>query len=125
MAVQDRDWIHTQPHVLVLPVAPIPRLSSREAEVLALVAEGLATADIAGALFMSRQAVTYHLGNLFGKFSCGNRAGLVSRAYVLGFLDPTSWPPHVASRAISSASRRRQPVLRGERSAAGRTHTGA
>jgi DNA-binding CsgD family transcriptional regulator len=69
-----------------------PHLTEREARVLELVATGLPTRDIAARLFVSRQAVTYHIGNLLAKFQTTNRAGLVARAYVLGALT-LSWPP--------------------------------
>jgi hypothetical protein len=47
---------------------------------------------------VSRQAVTYHVGNLLAKFQCSSRTGLVSRAFVLGVLLP-SWPPMIARQA--------------------------
>lgn len=69
-----------------------PHLTEREGRVLELLATGLPTRDIAARLFVSRQAVTYHIGNLLAKFQARNRAGLVARAYVLGLLAP-GWPP--------------------------------
>lgn len=73
-----------------------PALTPRERQVLELLAEGLATRRIAEDLFVSQQAVTYHVGNLLAKFGCENRAGLVARAYVFGYLDPAAWPPRLA-----------------------------
>lgn len=70
-------------------------LTEREQEVLELLAEGRSTRDVAQSLFVSHQAVTYHLANLLGKFQCANRTGLVARAFVLGILNP-SWPPRIA-----------------------------
>lgn len=72
-------------------------LTEREADVLELVAEGRSTSEAAQDLFVSHQAVTYHVGNLLGKFQCTNRAGLVARAFVLGVLE-RSWPPKVLPR---------------------------
>lgn len=64
---------------------------------LVLVAEGLSTRQAASALVVTEQAVTYHISNLLSKFGCGNRAGLVARAFVFGYLDSRSWPPRLVS----------------------------
>jgi DNA-binding NarL/FixJ family response regulator len=84
------------------PVSMVPFLSGRENEILPLVAEGLSTRAIAGKLFVSEQAVTYHVSNLLSKFNRENRAGLVSLAYHLGFLDPQVWPPRLAQGTLSN-----------------------
>lgn len=72
-----------------------PVLTARERSVLELVAGGHSTRAIGRHLYVSPQAVTYHIGNLHAKFECENRAGLVARAFVLGFLTTTDWPPRV------------------------------
>lgn len=77
----------------LLPPA-LPYLTEREAHVLELVATGLYTRDIAPRMFVSHQAVTYHIGNLLAKLQAKNRAGLVARAYALGLLT-LDWPPRV------------------------------
>lgn len=77
-----------------------PILTPREALVLELVAEGLSTRRIAAILFVSEQAVTYHVSNLLSKFGCENRAGVVARAFVFGYLDPYAWPPRLATARI-------------------------
>lgn len=74
-------------------------LTDREAEVLGQLAEGKSTNMAARSLYVSHQAVTYHVGNLLAKFQCANRTGLVSRAFVLDILDH-SWPPRVALPAV-------------------------
>ncbi len=61
---------------------------------LELVAAGTTTAEAARRLFVSEQAVTYHIANLLSKFQGANRTGLVARAFVLGVLELT-WPPRV------------------------------
>ena len=71
-------------------------LTEREAEVLEQLALGRSTGAAAHRLYVSHQAVTYHVGNLLAKFQCDNRTGLVSRAFVLGVLDRT-WPPRVTA----------------------------
>lgn len=72
-----------------------PVVTSAEARVLELVAEGLSTREIACRLQVSTQAVTYHIGNLLGRFCCVNRAGLVARAFFSGCFDSGPWPPVV------------------------------
>ncbi|MFJ6198099.1 LuxR C-terminal-related transcriptional regulator [Micromonospora sp. NPDC092111] len=47
--------------------APLERLSPREREVLALMAQGRSNSAIAGQLSVSEAAVTKHIGNLFSK----------------------------------------------------------
>ncbi len=74
----------------------IPGLTEAERRVLVAVAAGLSTQAIASRLFVSRQAVAYHIGNLLRKFQVGNRAGLVSRAFVDGVLTTDRWPPEIA-----------------------------
>lgn len=46
---------------------PLERLSPREREVLALIAEGRSNAGIAAHLFISEAAVNKHIGNIFSK----------------------------------------------------------
>ncbi|MGH3690498.1 MAG: response regulator transcription factor [Microbacterium sp.] len=82
-------------------------LTAREIDVLEQVAAGKSTRAAAASLFVSQQAITYHVGNLLAKFQCTSRTGLVSRAFVLGILDRT-WPPRVAhgsDRSQAHASR--------------------
>jgi DNA-binding NarL/FixJ family response regulator len=47
--------------------APVERLTAREREVLALMAEGRSNAAIAGALFVTEKAVGKHTNNIFTK----------------------------------------------------------
>ncbi|MFE6891480.1 response regulator [Streptomyces sp. NPDC057694] len=46
---------------------PLERLSPREREVLALIAEGRTNAGLAKSLFLSEAAVNKHIGNIFNK----------------------------------------------------------
>ncbi|GAA2262573.1 response regulator transcription factor [Streptomyces amakusaensis] len=46
---------------------PLERLSAREKEVLALMAEGRSNANLAAHLFISEAAVNKHIGSIFGK----------------------------------------------------------
>lgn len=70
------------------PDRPIPfSLTPREQEVLALLAEGLTNAELAGTLFISERTANRHISNIFTKLGVRNRtqaariavgAGLVS-----------------------------------------------
>ncbi|WUS38190.1 response regulator transcription factor [Kitasatospora sp. NBC_01250] len=61
---------------------PLPDgLTAREAEVLALIAEGLSNAEIAEALFVSPATVKTHINNLFAKTAVRDRAQAVSYAF--------------------------------------------
>ncbi|MFD4533309.1 response regulator [Kitasatospora sp. NPDC058397] len=56
-------------------------LTAREAEVLALIAEGLSNAEIAQRLFVSQATVKTHINNLFAKTAVRDRAQAVSYAF--------------------------------------------
>jgi DNA-binding CsgD family transcriptional regulator len=71
-----------------------PDLSPAEGRILELVALGLPSREIAGRMSVTRQAVTWHIGNLFTKLGADNRASLVARAYAAGLIPP-GWPPRV------------------------------
>jgi predicted ATPase/DNA-binding NarL/FixJ family response regulator len=61
-------------------------LTSREHEVLRLLATGLTNPEIADALFISRRTVTTHVTNLFAKLGVGNRVEAVTTAQRQGLL---------------------------------------
>ncbi|GAA4866986.1 response regulator transcription factor [Kitasatospora terrestris] len=78
------------PEAPVAPAAPAgePRraalpdgLTAREAEVLALIAEGLSNTEIAGRLFISQATVKTHINNLFAKTGVRDRAQAVAYAF--------------------------------------------
>ena len=54
---------------------PVDRLTAREREVLALMAEGRSNAAIAAALFVSEKAVGKHTNNIFTKLDLPVAAG--------------------------------------------------
>jgi pimeloyl-ACP methyl ester carboxylesterase/DNA-binding CsgD family transcriptional regulator len=62
-------------------------LSEREREVLALIAEGLSTTDIAGRLDISEKTVRNHTSNLFDKLGVWSRAQAIVFARDHGFRD--------------------------------------
>lgn len=58
----------------------LPVLSSREKEVLVLIADGLTNPQIASKLFISLHTVDSHRKNLLTKFQVNNTAGLIKLA---------------------------------------------
>jgi len=58
----------------------IPTLSSREKEVLALIADGFTNPQIASKLFLSMHTVDSHRKNLLTKFEVNNTASLIKLA---------------------------------------------
>ncbi len=64
----------------------IPLLTSREKEVLSLIAEGFTNTQIADKLFVSAYTVDSHRKNLLTKFEVGNTAGLIKLAARYGLI---------------------------------------
>lgn len=63
-----------------------PRLSPREREVLDLLVDGLAIAQIARRLFISGSTAKTHVANIYEKLNAGNRAQAVMAAVRLGLV---------------------------------------
>jgi DNA-binding NarL/FixJ family response regulator len=70
-----------------LPEGP-DALTDRELDVLVLVARGRSNSEIAAGLFLSESTVKTHIGRLFGKLHCRDRAQLVIAAYETGLITP-------------------------------------
>ena len=70
----------------VIPPArgQLPRLSERDRELLALLAKGLTTEQMARQLFLSPKTVRNRLSDLYRILDVANRAGAVAVAYELG-----------------------------------------
>ena len=65
-----------------------PLLSSREAEVVTLIANGLTTKEIAAKLHISAATVETHRSNVMRKLKAKNVADLVSKAFHSGIVTP-------------------------------------
>jgi ATP/maltotriose-dependent transcriptional regulator MalT len=61
-------------------------LSTREREVLRLVAKGTSNREIAAVLFVSEATVKTHLTHIYGKLGVKDRAAAVAVAYDRGIL---------------------------------------
>ena len=66
--------------------APQASLSSREIEVLELVASGRSNTEVAGDLFVSETTVKSHLAHIFTKLGVSSRTAAVSAARTRGIL---------------------------------------
>lgn len=66
-------------------------LSPRERQVLAQLAQGATTAEIAGALVLSPSTVKTHVRHILEKLDAANRAEAVGRAAALGLLEPQTY----------------------------------
>jgi DNA-binding NarL/FixJ family response regulator len=65
-----------------------PQVSPREKEVLALLADGLAVAQIAKTLYISESTAKTHISKLYDKLGAGNRAQAIMAAMRMGLIKP-------------------------------------
>jgi DNA-binding NarL/FixJ family response regulator len=75
--------------------ARMAELTPREREVLDLVAQGLANAEIAEALTLERTTVKTHVQRILAKLGARNRVEVVIAAYEWGLISPGR-PPRSA-----------------------------
>lgn len=64
-----------------------PTLSAREHEVLALLADGLGTGEIASRLYLSESTAKTHITHIYQKLGAANRAQALVTAMRMGLLD--------------------------------------
>ena len=69
-------------------VDAFPQLTTREREILALLAEGRRTSEIAAALFLSPKTVSNNLTGIFAKLEVSDRASAMIRAREGGLGNP-------------------------------------
>jgi DNA-binding CsgD family transcriptional regulator len=69
------------------PGTPALSLTSREYEVLRLVAAGRSNREIAAALFISPKTASVHVSNILGKLGVASRTEAAARAHALRLLD--------------------------------------
>src|SRR3954466_6631365 len=65
-----------------------PQVSPREKEVLGLLADGLAVAQIAKTLYISESTAKTHISKLYKKLGAGNRAQAIMAAMRMGLIKP-------------------------------------
>jgi DNA-binding NarL/FixJ family response regulator len=70
------------------PSTALAELTSREREVMALVAEGLTNAEIGERLFMSPATARTHVSRILSKLAARDRTQLVVMAYEIGLVRP-------------------------------------
>jgi DNA-binding NarL/FixJ family response regulator len=75
------------------PSARLERLTAREAEVLQLLARGLANAEIARNLFISETTVRTHVAHVLQKLDLRDRIHAVIHAYETGLIQPGETAP--------------------------------
>jgi two-component system NarL family response regulator len=77
------------PEIAARLLERVPRtaLSSRESEILTLIAHGRSNKEIATGLGISEGTVRVHASNLFAKLGCSDRAQAVSEAFRRGIID--------------------------------------
>lgn len=83
-------WANERKHANALPFVssePIIPLTSREKEILTLVAKGKSNADIAQKLFVREVTVKTHLNSIYKKLNVDNRVQAVLLAIQTGIID--------------------------------------
>jgi DNA-binding NarL/FixJ family response regulator len=74
-----------KPAVPARPIQPLPELTEREQEILALIAQHLTNMEIAERLVLSPKTVRNHVSNIFSKLQVATRDQAIMRAREAGF----------------------------------------
>jgi PAS domain S-box-containing protein len=83
-----------------LRLKPDPRLTPRQREVLALIASGLSTAEVAQELTLSPETVRNHLRNAFKQLRAHSRVEAIASAQRLGYLAASGLAPLPADKQM-------------------------
>jgi DNA-binding CsgD family transcriptional regulator len=81
-------------------------LTQRGTAIVRLIAAGLAAAEIAHQLFISRHTVAQHVAQMLHRTDASTRSELVARAYASGVLATGVWPPEVTARRSGTLAER-------------------
>lgn len=76
-----------RPVFRALAEAPPPLLSPREAQILALIGDGLSNKEVARRLGISGHTVKFHIESLFRKLAAGSRAEAVRKGLRQGLIE--------------------------------------
>ena len=76
------------PHAVPPPPTALDVLTSRETEVLSLVAQGMSNTEISNALNIAKQTTKTHVSHLLAKLGLRDRAQAVMAAYESGLVTP-------------------------------------
>ena len=72
---------------ILMTASKVAKLTKREREIIALVAEGLKNKEIAGRLFISAATVRHHLSAIFAKLEVADRLKLIVFAFKQGLAE--------------------------------------
>lgn len=80
---------------------PRKLLSSRENQILSLVAHGQTTAEISKILGITTKGVEFHLSSCKKKLNVKNRTHAVTKAVLMGILSSITWPTTVTTTKMA------------------------
>lgn len=81
-----RAEVRSRPSSVPSEQAPVPMLTQRETEILALLTEGLSNKEIAAKLYIATETVKTHLQNIYRKLDANGRMAALKAARALGIL---------------------------------------